>query len=174
MNSRRARGRAGKRRVRVTGADGWLLPGGFYRVLRLHGGTDHPDARRWIVQELGDDGEWFAHDGSYSTLDAALEYTEPLADDDARSIVGRLPRRVAHAVHALLEAGGSMPLKASEIVTYDAEALSEKSTAAALREARRHGLVDGVHGLWVPLESAYELRDQLERRFLADTADDDA
>jgi hypothetical protein len=91
--------------------------------------------------------------------------------------VGNLPRRTAHAVHALLEGSGPYAhgmgvLTAAEIMLYDAEATSPRSTAAALREAMKHGLVGYVgKGLWVPTNRAYNLRQALESRYLKETED---
>jgi hypothetical protein len=57
---------------------------------------------------------------------------------------------------------------------YDAEAVSPRSTAAALSVAqRRYQLVGYVgKGLWVPTNRAYNLRAALETRYLRDTGDD--
>jgi hypothetical protein len=82
---------------------------------------------------------------------------------------------VAHATHALLAAWHdlNMPLHASEVCIYDSEALSVKSTAAALREAQNYGLVfyTGQNNgrCWIATNLAHELRRQLEDRFLAET-----
>lgn len=55
--------------------------------------------------------------------------------------VAKLPRRTAHAVHALLEASRelNMPVTSREIVIYDEEARDARSTGAALREANQIG-----------------------------------
>lgn len=96
---------------------------------------------------------------------------------DAAEQVAALPRRTAHVAHALLttirEDGG--PVKASEVVVYDAEALSVNSTASALQSARRHGLAEyWGEGIWTASLHASDLRDALEDRFLADTEPSDA
>jgi hypothetical protein len=91
--------------------------------------------------------------------------------------VGNLPRRVAHAVHALLEASGPYAhgmgiLTAAEVMLYDAEAMSPRSTAAALREGQKRGLVGYAgKGLWVPTNRAHNLRRALEDRYHKDTSD---
>ena len=72
-----------------------------------------------------------------------------------QEVVAALPRRTAHALHALLEVehdpsleGG--PFLASEVVVYDEEALTARSTAAALRAAQRLGLAVCAGGYWAP------------------------
>lgn len=92
-----------------------------------------------------------------------------------------LPRRVAHAVHALMEVRNDVtvgpygPFKASEIVLYDGEALTARHTARALREAQRHGLAFYVgHGLWTATHLALDNCRAFEERYLADTEDEDA
>lgn len=94
-------------------------------------------------------------------------------------IVDTYPRRVAHAVHALMEVRNDVnigpygPFKASEIVLYDAEALSARSTAAALREAQKFGLAFYVgHGLWTASHFALDRCRDFEERYLRDTADE--
>jgi hypothetical protein len=93
--------------------------------------------------------------------------------------VQQLPRRVALAVHALMEVrndpnlGPYGPFKASEIVLYDGEALNARSTAAALREATKYGLVVYIgHGLWTATHFALNHCSDFETRYLADTAQD--
>jgi hypothetical protein len=165
--------RHGKRRIHEVGASGWLICGCRYRVLQLDPRRGDGLAGWWVVQELAAGDEWFAHDADTRTLAEALEYVQELVDDDPASEVAALPRRVAHATHALLAAAGQMPLKASEILLYDVEALSAASTGAALREAARKGLVANAGGLWFPRERAHRLQAQLEDRFLAETGDED-
>jgi hypothetical protein len=82
-----------------------------------------------------------------------------------------LPRRTAHAAHALLCATRelSMPATAAEVVLYDEEALSARCTGAALREAARRGLAVRAGRYWVPTFAAMEMRGILEERFLRDT-----
>lgn len=83
--------------------------------------------------------------------------------------VPTLPRRVAHATHALLTAwpidGG--PQRAGEVCVYDREALGP-------REARRFGLVINICGSWVATDLARGLERALEDRYLAETEGDDA
>jgi hypothetical protein len=92
--------------------------------------------------------------------------------------VDKLPRRVAHAVHALLEASGPYAfnmgvLKPSEVMLYDAEAMSVSSTGNALRRAMRYGLVDRAgYGLYFPTLLALEHRRAFEDRYHRDTARD--
>lgn len=90
--------------------------------------------------------------------------------------VSALPRRTAHAVHALLairndpSLGPYGPFKASEVVLYDSEALSARSTGRALAHALRLGLADRWGpGLWVATNFALDHRSALEERYLADT-----
>lgn len=94
---------------------------------------------------------------------------------DAAEQVAAFPRRTAHAVFALLEAqrqDGYGPFKASEIVTYDSEAISAVATGRALFHGLKLGLTDrwGV-GLWSPTIHATLLREALEERFLEDTTE---
>lgn len=92
---------------------------------------------------------------------------------DAAEQVAALPRRVAHAAHALLattdEIGG--PAVVAEIVVHDREALNVQSTSAALgRACHKHGLAENWgSGVWTPSLRARDLRGALEDRFLADT-----
>lgn len=90
--------------------------------------------------------------------------------------VEALPRRVAHVVHAIMEASGpyahgSGILTAREIMLYDAEALSPKATAAGLREAqRRYGLVSYIgKGLWLPTNLALDHKRAFEDRYIRET-----
>jgi len=91
--------------------------------------------------------------------------------------VEQLPARTAHVTAALLEAWsepggpGPGPLKASEIVIYDWEALDSHQTGAALAAARRCGLVDGIRGLWFATPKAHELKAALEDRSIRDQGD---
>lgn len=88
------------------------------------------------------------------------------------------PRRVAHAVHALMEVRNDVtfgpygPYKASEVVLYDGEALSARSTAAALREAQKLGLAMYLgRGLWTASNLALDHRRDFEERYVKDTSD---
>jgi hypothetical protein len=85
--------------------------------------------------------------------------------------VAALPRRAAHAVHALLEfqASAAMPATAAEVCVYDSEAVSVRATAAALTHARRLGLVIFTGRYWLATPDAQNLRAVLEDRFLAET-----
>jgi hypothetical protein len=91
---------------------------------------------------------------------------ELFADAEAAS----LSRRVAHSVHALMEAwtqaAGSGPLTAAEVVIYDGGALTSQHTAAGLAEARKLGLTDGRNGLWFATDRAWTLRRALEDRYV--------
>lgn len=93
--------------------------------------------------------------------------------------VEALPRRVAHAVHALLAVRNDVnigpygPFKASEIVLYDGEALSARSTAAALREAQKLGLAVNIRGFWTAGRDALDNARALEERYLRETDDAD-
>lgn len=94
-------------------------------------------------------------------------------EDYETTVVAALPRRTAHALHALLTCNNDgIPSIASEIVIYDSEARSSKATAAALREASQRGYCVCANGVWFTTPAAYELRPALEARFLADTDDD--
>lgn len=91
-----------------------------------------------------------------------------------------LPRRTAHAVHALMAAGsiaygnGPGPFTAAEVCVYDSwEALSPRHTAAALREAQKLGLAMFVPpSYWTPTNAALALRGAFEERFLRDTVEE--
>lgn len=96
---------------------------------------------------------------------------------DRVSLADRLPRRTAHAVHALMEVrndpsiGPYGPFKASEVVLYDSEAMSARATAAALRHAQRFGLALYVgRGLWTATNAALNLGREFEDRYCRDTA----
>lgn len=91
------------------------------------------------------------------------------------SQVSALPRRVAHATHALLEASRehNMPVKAGEVVIYDIEALDARTTGRALSRAQRLGFAACARPYWIPTRAAYDAREDLEQRFLADTETDD-
>lgn len=92
---------------------------------------------------------------------------------DAAEQVAALPRRVAHVVYAVQAIShdlGNGPWRASEIITYDPEALTVASTSGALRRALARGLVDRWgHGIWTTTPHADDLRDALESRFLSET-----
>lgn len=86
-----------------------------------------------------------------------------------------LPKRVAHVTHALMEAwtqaNGSCPVTTTEVMEYDAEALTLGSTSSALTRAMRYGLADRVgRGLWFATEQGWKLRRDLEDRFLAEVS----
>lgn len=85
--------------------------------------------------------------------------------------VDKLPRRTAHAVHALLYASyeAGMPVSAAEICVYDSEAISVRATGAALREARRLGLAEYYPPYWVASYIAGNHRKDFEERYLNDT-----
>src|SRR5438045_2742998 len=93
--------------------------------------------------------------------------------------VEKLPRRAAHATHALSAAsaigdgGGYGPFTAAEVCVHDSfEALSPRHTAAALRQAQKLGLamyVPGGAGYWTATNFALEHRRAFEERFLRDT-----
>lgn len=92
---------------------------------------------------------------------------------DAAEQVAALPRRTAHAAHALLATTrelGYGPLLASEIIVHDSEATSSHATGSALASACRYGLADrwGM-GLWSPSTHARDLEAALEDRYLSDT-----
>lgn len=77
-----------------------------------------------------------------------------------------------------MAAGGQMafgtgPLKVSEIILYDGEALSMAATnAALLRAMRKHRLVDRAgYGLYIPSLLALDNRAAFEARYLRDTGD---
>lgn len=84
-----------------------------------------------------------------------------------------LPIRVAQVTHALMEAWserhGNAPVKAAEVCIYDAWALTPRHTAAALAQARQHGLADGRGGLWFATDRAWEIRRALETLVLGDS-----
>jgi len=94
---------------------------------------------------------------------------------DAVEQVATLPRRVAHATYALLAWGRDHPYgphRAGDVVTYDPEALSVRSTSDALFRAMKRGLVDRwAIGLWSPTLLAGDLFPALEDRCLAETED---
>lgn len=58
-----------KARVIVEGRAGWLVRSGHYRVMRT--GNKHS---RWIVEEIGLDGEWFEHGREFDSMAAAVEH----------------------------------------------------------------------------------------------------
>lgn len=90
-------------------------------------------------------------------------------------MVEELPRRTAHAAHALLVASGEHggPPTAAEVCIYDEESLSPLATGQALHGAYMRGLcVRTAGGYWCPSNRCYELRPWLEDRFLRETARD--
>ena len=91
-----------------------------------------------------------------------------------QEVVAGLPRRTATRRYVLLEVehdpsleGG--PFLASQVVVYDEEALTARSTAAALRAAQRLGLAVCAGGYWTPTFRGYDLRGALEERYLEET-----
>lgn len=115
----------------------------------------------------------------WASLDPTVEVIPgPDGREDVRARgtldVAELPRRVAHATHALISRGrdAGMPVTAAEVCEYDEEAVSVRATAAALREASHKNLAMNLRGLWVPTALASSYREALERRFLDDTATD--
>lgn len=90
--------------------------------------------------------------------------------------VNALPRRVAHAVHALMEVRNDVTVgpyghfKASEVVLYDSEALTARHTGTALREAQKLGLAAYIgRGLWTATNLALENRAAFEERYIRET-----
>ncbi|HET7455429.1 MAG TPA: hypothetical protein VFJ76_07910 [Solirubrobacterales bacterium] len=88
-------------------------------------------------------------------------------------LVKKLPRRVAHAAFAVLEATAQgVPATPSEAILFDQESPSLAAFCSALRRAIDRGLVDRWgRGVYVPTMRAHDLRTLLEDRYLADTAD---
>jgi hypothetical protein len=89
-----------------------------------------------------------------------------------------LPDRVAQVTHALLEAshahaqagGACTPVRTSEVMIYDHEALTLGSTSSALARAMERRLADRWGwGLWSPTNAAWEMRRALEEAVLGDT-----
>lgn len=97
--------------------------------------------------------------------------TSKITGERRQEIVDGLPRRTAHALYALLAAtqAVNMPVRSSEIIVYDEEALSTQQTAAGLRHAARLGLAACINGLWVASAIGNELRRPLEERYCAET-----
>lgn len=97
----------------------------------------------------------------------------PVAPDQG-AYVAALPRRVAHAMHALLAASsaygaGQGPHTAAEVCVYDShEAYSPRHTGQALRQAQARGLCVNAGGYWFPTNLAYEHRRAFEERYIAD------
>lgn len=105
-------------------------------------------------------------------------HAQPTFDVAAGFDVNDLPRRLAHATHALMaaanvmEGNGPGPLTSAEVCVYDAEALSPRHTGAALREARKKGLVmyvPGGEGYWTPTNFALGYKREFEDRYLRET-----
>lgn len=91
--------------------------------------------------------------------------------------VKSLPARVAHVTHALLVSAkgrGSVPVRASEIVVSDWEALTVQDTVNALVRAKHEGLAVGAGGVWIATEKAHQVAEELEERSLADEEGRDA
>ncbi len=93
--------------------------------------------------------------------------------------VSTLPRRTAHAAHALVacstELGAherSVP-SAAEVILYDAEALSVQATGSALAHAARKGLAFRVPPrYWCVTGWGHKCRAALEDRYLRETEED--
>lgn len=86
--------------------------------------------------------------------------------------VAELPRRTAHALHALIvttrELG--MPPTAAEVLIYDEESFSARQTARALREAGRLRLAVYVPPrYWAATNVTMEHATELEDRYLRET-----
>lgn len=98
-------------------------------------------------------------------------------NETATSFADGFSRRVAHAVHALMEVRNDLsvgpygPFKAAEIVLYDGEALTARHTAAALRQAERLGLAVNISGYWTATNLALDHCRDFEDRYMRDTAD---
>jgi hypothetical protein len=94
--------------------------------------------------------------------------------DNRQQTVDELPRRTAHALHALLacakDIGG--PVIASEVVLYDSEAPNARGTAQALRAGARRGYCFCIKGTWWTTNALYEMQRALEDRYLRDTEDE--
>lgn len=98
--------------------------------------------------------------------------------------VALLPRRVAHAVHAMMAARdaapGSTPVTTREVTVYDREAWSAASTGVALAHGVRYGLtipagrLPGEGRVWLATPKAHELKLALEDRFLREAEAPDA
>lgn len=88
-------------------------------------------------------------------------------------MVNKLPRRTAHAVHALLVASAehAMPVTAAEVQVYDEEAIRFQATAKGLAHARRLDLAIYTGRFWIPSVLASSLRRRFEDRYLSDTQD---
>jgi hypothetical protein len=108
---------------------------------------------------------------------AAMEEI-PVSDDYElpEDFVARLPRRTAHAVYALAayarDKHCSGPFYAHEIVFWDIEAPSARSTGAALGHALKLGLADKVGNLWWSTNRGNSLFRHLEARVLAEQEED--
>jgi hypothetical protein len=103
------------------------------------------------------------------------EIDRQLREASTRTVdVEALPRRVAHVVHALLEAQGPMahgpmPLRCREVMEYDGEALTARATGRALQRARDRGLAQNWGSLWSPTFLASHYKRQFEDRYLRET-----
>lgn len=95
-----------------------------------------------------------------------------LTAEERREFVAKLPSRTAHALHALLATSieRNMPVTSAEVVIYDEEAFSAKDTGEALKHAKRLGLAGFTGKYWVPSTAAYELRYELEARYLSEVS----
>ena len=103
------------------------------------------------------------------------QLTESKAPSNSVGFVAALPRRTAHAVHALMACSRdlNMPVTAAEICLYDEEAQSVRGTGNALAHARRLGLAVFTGQYWVPSFTALDMRGAFEDRFLTETEDND-
>lgn len=92
---------------------------------------------------------------------------------DAAEQVAALPRRTAHAAHALIACSEFMngAVTAAEVVVFDSESLSSSATRSALLTAQRYGLAEQhARAIWIPSLEAKDLRTALKDRFLAEVA----
>ncbi len=87
--------------------------------------------------------------------------------------VAALPRRTAHALHALIESSRDlkMPALAREVILYDGEAMTVRSTSAGLRHAQFLGLAVFTGRYWTPTNAALDLRYALEDRYLREAVE---
>lgn len=94
----------------------------------------------------------------------------------SEAAVQALPRRVAHAVYALVALGRDEPygpFTASEVVLYDEEARDARATGRALQSAAKLGWVLCIERrYWTPTCRALDRRKALEERFLLDVGAD--
>lgn len=90
---------------------------------------------------------------------------------DAAEQVAGLPRRTAHALHALIVAEKElqMPVTAAEVAVYDLESFSAKGTGQALSSCCKRKLAVKAGKLWICTPAGRDLTAQLEERFLRET-----